>query len=622
MFDKNTTIGLTLIFAILIGFSIYNSPSEEELARQKFLKDSLSQVESKKTKSTENKIVDTIKNNVNNVVSDSTSTVELNSKYGIFAAAMQGENKLYSVSTSTIEAEFSSKGAIPTSVSLKNYKDSKGNKLYLIKDNNHAFSLTFPYNNQVIRTDSLYFEKVNSTSKNEISFRASLSENKFIQFNYKFNEKDYLFNLNYTLFGFDKIIPANTNQIELEMAISALQHEKSRTSESAATSIYYSLMDGEVDYLSESSDDKQTIQGKIKWVSFKQQYFSYVIGSDKGFDNPTDLEVKVFNDSSQYTKEMKALFTIPFKHNASENNTFSIYAGPNHFQTLQSYNLGLEKQINLGWGIVRWVNQYAVIPIFNFLKGLDLNMGIVILLMTLILKTVLFPLTFKAYLSSAKMKVLKPEIDELNIKYEKEDPLKKQQAMMSLYKKAGVNPLGGCVPMLLQLPILLAMFRFFPASIELRQEAFLWADDLSSYDSILTLPFTIPVYGNHVSLFTLLMTISTIIYTRMNSSQFSGNAQMEQMKWIMYLMPVLFMFTLNSFSSGLSYYYFVANMVTFGIQYAMKLSVNEEKIHKQIQENKKKPESNKKSRWQAKLEEIQKQQALASKQQATKKNKK
>jgi YidC/Oxa1 family membrane protein insertase len=222
----------------------------------------------------------------------------------------------------------------------------------------------------------------------------------------------------------------------------------------------------------------------------------------------------------------------------------SFYYGPNHHQTLSALGVGLEKQINLGWGIVRWVNQYAVIPIFNFLSRFDLNMGIVILLMTIILKTVLFPLTYKAYLSSAKMKVLKPEMDELNAKYEKEDPLKKQQAVMALYRKAGVNPLGGCIPMLLQLPILLAMFRFFPTSIELRQKAFLWADDLSSYDTILNLPFMIPVYGDHVSLFTILMTVSTIIYTRMNSGQFAGNAQMEQMKWIMYLMPILFMFTL------------------------------------------------------------------------------
>jgi YidC/Oxa1 family membrane protein insertase len=274
--------------------------------------------------------------------------------------------------------------------------------------------------------------------------------------------------------------------------------------------------------------------------------------------------------------------------------------------------------LNLGWGIIGWINLYAIIPIFNILTNFNINMGIVILLMCLIIKIVILPLTYKAYLSSAKMKVLKPEMDEINVKFEKEDPMKKQQAIMALYRKAGVNPLGGCIPLLLQLPILLAVLRFFPASIELRQKAFLWAADLSSYDSIFTLPFTIPMYGDHVSLFTLLMTASTIIYTRMNSSQFSGNAQMEQMKWMMYLMPLIFMFSLNSYSSGLTYYYFIANMMTFGIQYLMKLSVNEEAIHRKIQENKKKPV--KKSRFQQKLEEMTKQQQ-ALQQQARKKKK-
>jgi YidC/Oxa1 family membrane protein insertase len=455
-------------------------------------------------------------------------------------------------------------------------------------------------------------------SKKIIELKAEISPTQYILYKYSLDKETYKLDFSIQLAGLQNIIPFNTNQIELSWMVKALQQEKSKSNEASVTSIFYTFMDGEMDNLSETSDDKQTIQNRIKWVSFKQAYFCSALINPNGFEKPTDLETIALGDSSKFTKQLSASFTLPYKHNNLETYDMSFYYGPNHHQTLSALGVGLEKQINLGWGIVRWVNQYAVIPIFNFLSRFDLNMGIVILLMTIILKTVLFPLTYKAYLSSAKMKVLKPEMDELNAKYEKEDPLKKQQAVMALYRKAGVNPLGGCIPMLLQLPILLAMFRFFPTSIELRQKAFLWADDLSSYDTILNLPFMIPVYGDHVSLFTILMTVSTIIYTRMNSGQFAGNAQMEQMKWIMYLMPILFMFTLNSYASGLSYYYFIANMLTFSIQYGMKLAVDEDKIHKKIQENKIKPQNNKKSKWQQKLEDIQKQQAQIAKQKGKK----
>ena len=286
----------------------------------------------------------------------------------------------------------------------------------------------------------------------------------------------------------------------------------------------------------------------------------------------------------------------------------SMYFGPNHYKTLKQYDLALEKQIPLGWGIFGWVNRFCVIPVFNFLSGFNLNYGIIILILTVLIKIVLLPLTYKAYLSTAKMKVLKPEVDEINLKFGTDDPMKKQQTVMALYRKAGVNPLGGCLPMLLQMPILIAMFRFFPSSIELRQQPFLWATDLSTYDSIYNFGFEIPFYGDHVSLFTLLMTVSTIIYTRMNNQLTGDNPQMAQMKWIMYLMPIVFLGVFNNYAAGLSYYYFLANMLTFGQQWLIKRFVDEDAIHRKIQENKKKPESAKKSSFQQKLETMAKQQ--------------
>jgi YidC/Oxa1 family membrane protein insertase len=622
MLDKNYITGIVLIFAILIGFSVYNSPSEAELAKAKKTQDSLDLVALKQQ---EAKIklapVQTASPTTNlNLLSDSAKQQLLTEQFGVFAALSTGQNKSVFIENEFIKVTLHTKGARVADVELKKYKDYKKNPLHLSNPDSSKFSLTFPAQNRIIKTDSLYFTPLlkDLGSKKIIELKAEISPTQYILYKYSLDKETYKLDFSIQLAGLQNIIPFNTNQIELSWMVKALQQEKSKSNEANVTSIFYTFMDGEMDNLSETSDDKQTIQNRIKWVSFKQAYFCSALIYPNGFDKPTDLETIALGDSSKFTKQLSASFTLPYKHNNVETYDLSFYYGPNHHQTLSALGLGLEKQINLGWGIVRWVNQYAVIPIFNFLSRFDLNMGIVILLMTIILKTVLFPLTYKAYLSSAKMKVLKPEMDELNAKYEKEDPLKKQQAVMALYRKAGVNPLGGCIPMLLQLPILLAMFRFFPTSIELRQKAFLWADDLSSYDTILNLPFMIPVYGDHVSLFTILMTVSTIIYTRMNSGQFAGNAQMEQMKWIMYLMPVLFMFTLNSYASGLSYYYFIANMLTFSIQYGMKLAVDEDKIHKKIQENKIKPQNNKKSKWQQKLEDIQKQQAQIAKQKGKK----
>ena len=306
-----------------------------------------------------------------------------------------------------------------------------------------------------------------------------------------------------------------------------------------------------------------------------------------------------------YTKGLSATMGLVFDNGREARAPFQIYLGPNHYQSLSSLEIGLEDQIDLGWGIFGWVNQGLVIPIFNFLdKNTGLSYGIIILILTLLIKLMLSPLTWKNYVSSARMKVLKPEIEELNKKFEGKDAMAKQQATMDLYRKAGVNPMAGCVPMLLQLPILYAMFRFFPASIELRQEPFLWADDLSSYDSIMQLPFEIPFYGDHVSLFTLLMAISTFFYSKYNMDMSGGaNAQMPQMKVMIYFMPFMLLFFFNSYSSGLSYYYFTANVITMLQQFVVKrYFIDEDKIHRQIQENKKKPK--KKSGFQERLEKM------------------
>jgi YidC/Oxa1 family membrane protein insertase len=386
----------------------------------------------------------------------------------------------------------------------------------------------------------------------------------------------------------------------LDWAMNIPRVEKNIVAERNASTMYFKyLNDNDVDWLSETKDDTKPLVNKVNWVAMKQQYFTSVLISNEGFDKAT-ITTKSDKNSTDIVKSMSSVFTLPFNHNDNATYAMRFYFGPNHYQTLKKMDLMLEKQIPLGWGIFGWVNRYFVIYVFDFLNGFHWNFGIIIMIMTILIKALLLPLTFKSYVSQAKMKVLKPEVEEINAKYP-DDAMKKQSEMMALYKKAGVNPMGGCFPMLLQMPILIAMFRFFPASIELRQQGFLWCKDLSTYDSIWDFGFNLPFYGDHVSLFTLLMTISTLLYTRMTMQLQATN---PQMKWMSYMMPIVFLGVFNNYSAGLSYYYFLANMFTFGQQYIFKFFLDEKKIHAQIQENKKKP-AKKTSSFMQRLEEAQ-----------------
>jgi YidC/Oxa1 family membrane protein insertase len=402
----------------------------------------------------------------------------------------------------------------------------------------------------------------------------------------------------------ESLIPSGVNYMNLEWEMSTPQTEKSKDNQDMYTGIYYQVdADKEVDYLSLTSSDEEEINARLSWVAFKQQFFSAIFIAKDGFEKPTNL-VSEKKETSKFIKDLSAKFELPYDHKRDEQLNYQFFFGPNHFKTLQTYNSGFEELIPLGWGIFGWVNQYIIINIFDYLNGFFSSYGLIIFLLTIIIKLGLSPFTYKAFLSQAKMKVLKPEIDKITEKNKGKDQMKTQQETMSLYRQAGVNPMGGCLPMLFQFPILIAMFRFFPASIELRQESFLWADDLSSYDSIYNLGFEIPMYGDHISLFTLLMTVSTLLYTHMNSSMATG--QMAQMKWMMYLMPIMFLGFFNNYAAGLSYYYFLANMFTFTQQYFMKRMINEDAILAQLQANKQKPK--KKSKFQKKLEDMQRKQ--------------
>ncbi|MDC3153810.1 membrane protein insertase YidC [Bacteroidota bacterium] len=513
--------------------------------------------------------------------------------------------KLFTLENEKIKLLISNIGGRINEVILKEYKNYSGEELKLFTADSTSFSLDF-LTNQNIKTENRNFIAIDSSS-NFLKLRCLVSNDSYIDYVYTI-DNDYKVDFNLEFDGLDELIPRNVNYMNLEWKMKTPQTEKSKKNQEMYTGIYYQFKaDNEVDNLSLTKDSEKDIKSNLNWVAFKQQFFSAIFISKNGFSKPISLKVSK-NENSIYIKELSAKFEIPYSHNSTEKHSFQFYFGPNHYPTLKNYDSGFEEIIPLGWSLFRWVNKYIIINLFDFLSKYFNNYGLIILLLTIIIKLALAPFTYKAYLSQAKMKVLKPEIDKISDK--DKDPMKVQQATMNLYRKAGVNPMGGCLPMLFQFPILIAMFRFFPASIELRQKSFLWADDLSAYDSILELGFNIPFYGDHVSLFTLLMTISTLLYTRMNTSMATG--QMAQMKWMMYLMPIMFLGFFNNYAAALSYYYFLANMFTFGQQYFMKkFFINDDALLAEIEKNKRKPR--KKSNFQKRLEQMQKQQEMKMK---------
>ena len=590
-YDKNSLIGFVLMAVILIVFNTFFFP---EITQKQAPVTAPTEAIVTETQFTETTFA-------NPVISNSVISEELKTKYGVFASAANGTNEFQVIENDKLRITVANKGGRIVSVILKEYQTFDSLALDLFDADSSRFNLQFTTGHN-INTADLYF--VAEQSSNTLSMKLKADDSNYIEYLYTLTD-DYLIDFDIKFIGMESLIPSGINYMNLEWQMKTPQTEKSKTNQDMYTGIQYQYStDNEADYLSFTSTDEDKINARLNWVAFKQQFFSVIFIANDGFEKPTHL-TSTKSEGSKFIKDLAAKFELPYQHKVDEQLSFQFYFGPNHYKTLKAYDKGFEELVPLGWGIFGWVNQYIIINIFDFLSKYFSSYGIIILLLTLIIKIGLAPFTYKAFLSQAKMKVLKPEIDKINDKLKGKDPMKAQQETMGLYRKAGVNPMGGCLPMLFQFPILIAMFRFFPASIELRQESFLWADDLSSYDSIYNLGFEIPFYGDHISLFTLLMTISTLLYTRMNSSMATG--QMAQMKWMMYLMPIMFLGFFNNYAAGLSYYYFLANMFTFTQQYFMKIMINEDEILAQLEANKKKP-AKPKSKFQKKLEDMQKKQ--------------
>ncbi len=598
--DRNSVIGLLLIAAVVVVFSVVNSPSPEQREAMQRQRDSLEQAEQARRPEPVTSAPAPIQEQQplvtdSALAGDSAHTAALVQELGAFAGAAEGEEEMHFIENDLLKVGVSTRGGQVRSVRLKKYKTFDGKPLMLADGDSSVFGLNFFSQNRSIRSGELFFDVV-KTENEKLAMRLNAGAGQYIEYSYELKPGSYLMPFSVTFRNMESLVASNTNYMELVWQKRLLKTEKDLENERQNASVYYQFMDEEVENLSETSDEQEDLMTSVRWVAFKQHFFTSALIAEQGFGKPTRVET-ITDEEAGYIKECQARFTVPYNRGSDESFPMSFYYGPNHVQTLKKTELGMEELINLG--LFGFVSKGLVIPVFNWLNSFDLNFGIIILILTVLIRIILLPLTFKSFMATAKMRVLQPEVAELNKKHA-EDPMKKQQELMALYRKAGVNPLGGCIPALLQIPILFAMFRFFPTSIELRQESFLWAKDLSTYDSIASLPFHIPFYGSHVSLFTLLMTISTLLYTAINMQMTS--AVNPQMKWMMYLMPVMFLGFFNSFAAGLSYYYLLSNLFGLGQQFMFKAFVNEDAIHRKIQENKKKPV--KKSAFQQRLEKM------------------
>lgn len=603
--DRNTFTGLFLILIILVGSTFLLKPSQEEIKKelQRKTQDSLRRLGGTNRKApTANASFTPQKT----VTADSVASKGSLKKSAIAAP------KLVILENKELKVTLSTQGGRILSVQLKNEKTFDKQPLILLNPELSKFGLTLNGINKLVETNDLTFIpslpelKVSGKDSSSLTMHLDYGTNQSVDYIYTLKSDGYKLGYKLVLNNMNGVVSTKNNQITLDWEASLRKQERDMKMERTYSTVYLQDTEGTPSDLSLTKDDQKTFADKkIQWVSFKQRFFSNVLIAKDGF---TSADIAVATDiNSTDVKQMSAKMQLPYSGAPNASYPMEFYFGPNKFDLLKEQGYHLERQIDLGWGPLKYINRFAVLPVFDFLKNFNWNYGLIILVLTVLLKVVLFPLTYKSYLSMAKMRVLKPEMDEIKGKVGDDNPTLLQQEYLKLYKKAGVNPLGGCLPLVIQMPIILAFFRFFPNLFELRGQSFLWMHDLSTYDSIISFPLIPFLNWDHISLMCLLMTISTLIQTYFNN-QTSGAT--GQMKYIGYITPLIFFGVLNSYPAGLNYYYFCANILTFSQQYFIRLMVDDKKIHARIQENKKKPEdpNKKKSGFAAKMEELMRQQ--------------
>ena len=602
--DKNTIIGLVLIGVLLVGFSILSRPSQEQLEAQQHYYDSIAQVQQREAE---------LKAKQEAALEN--ERIARRDSSALFRQALHGTDQEVTIENNVASLTLHTKGGVLYQSVLKEYKEQdKQTPLTLVRGGDAEMNFLFYNRDEIIETKDYYFTPVQQTDSS-VTMRLQADSASYIDFCYTMHPDNYLVDFTIQAVGMEGKLASTNRHVDIEWSERARQIEKGYTYENRLAELTYKR-DGEgSDYLNANQDDQEDIAETLNWVAFKNQFFSAVMLSEAGFQKAS-LASRLEPKGSGYIKDYSASMNTAFDPTGAEPTRLYLYLGPNHYKTLTALDKGRDKDwelnrlVYLGWPLFRWINKWIIINLFDWLQGWGLSMGVVLLFLTIIVKAAVFPATWKTYLSSAKMRVLKPKIDEINKKYPKqEDAMKKQQEIMGVYSQYGVSPMGGCLPMLIQFPIFIALFMFIPSAIELRQQSFLWADDLSTYDAIITFPFHIPFMGSHLSLFCLLMTVTNILNAKfmMQQQDTGANPQMAAMKWMQYLMPVMFLFILNDYPSGLNYYYFISTLISVVTTIILRKTTNEEKLLAQLEANKKDPRQMKKTGFAARLEAMQKQ---------------
>ena len=640
--DKKSIIGIAVVAVLFLGFAYLNTKEqkkyEQEMAVWQATQDSLAAVNRAAAVAADTAAVIDPTNSV--AVAEAAAAVrerQVETLGEYLAAAREAAPEEFTVENDVMSVRFSTRGGQVTGVTLKDYRKyaprkEEGRPVEMMDPETAQFGMTFYVKNGLNNVDVNTLDYVFDAAPVEtaadgsriVVMRLPVSGDASLEYRYTIHnttapERDYLVDFDVRLVNMAAEM-ANQTQIRIDWAASTYQNEKGFKNENMYTTVAYRFPgDSSVEELSMSEEERsKEVTTSVNWVAFKQQFFSSVFIAPENVSY-ANMGFTTAQPGSGYVKNFRAQMTVPYTAD-TEGYDFAFYYGPNKYSILKKVtategdDLYMERLIPLGWGIFGWVNRWFVIPVFDFLRNYIPSFGIVILILAVLIRLIISPMTYKSYVSMAKMRLIKPQVDELAKKYPKqEDAMKRQQATMELYKKAGINPMGGCIPLLIQMPILIAVFRFFPASIELRDQPFLWADDLSSYDSILNLPFSIPFYGDHISLFALLMAASMFFYSYYNYQQTaSTQTQMPGMKFMMvYLMPVMLLLWFNSYASGLCYYYLLSNLLTIGQTLVIRRMVDDSKIQAIMQANAARKSNGKKSKFQQRYEELMRQQEAA-----------
>ena len=628
--DKNTWIGFLLIAAIIVGFSMLNRPSKEELAERQRVQDSITIARMAAAEA--QRISDSLQyvagsgNVQKEEISADKQQERIQAAYGTFAPAAQGEEAFITLSNEHVRLTLSTLGGVIERAELTEYHASGDsvNPLCLFRGDEASFSLTLiTANNRILQTSNLYFTPIATEDPNTAILRLqTTSEDAWMDFVYELSD-NYMVHLSIEPHNMQTELAQNINSLELQWRQLIPQQEQGRKFEERYAQLQYMLVGGEMETLSESKDDNAKESARVKWIGYKDQFFSTVLIADDAFSS-SQFESTVQGKYSGYIKQYATHTSVPFDLTGKNPTGFRFYCGPNHYNTLKAYDEGLAKEdrlylnklVPLGWKIVSWINTALVIPMFDLFTSWGLHIGIIILLMTIAIKLIILPFVFVSYKSSAKMRVLKPQIDAINEKYPADKMQERQQATMQLYQQAGVSPMSGCLPMLFQFPVLMAMFWFLPTAIELRGKSLFWADDLSTYDAVFHWGFNIPLLGDHLSLFCLLMTVCNIAYTYITMQSQATDPNMKFMKYMMYAMPLMFLFIFNDYAAGLSYYYLVSLFFTILQTMIFRWTLNDEKMLAEMEANKKKKAGKPKSGFMQRLENMQREQQRLAREQA------